>query len=220
MGYKSQNNEAEISIKHFGDRRITILDVGANDGQTFSNSYDLIKLGHSAHLFEPGKVGLKAIALHRENANVHVYNKGLGATLGTLKFYESKNHVRGGNDEGLVSTTIYEETLRWRKAGVEFTEREATILDFKVWFEHAGRPKLEFISIDVEGMEWEILQEIDLTETATEMLIIEWNGKEDLKEKFTRYCSKYGLSLSHSNKENLIFTLPDPRPSAVHEPQE
>lgn len=203
--YHSQNNEAKLSIEYFGDRQITILDVGANDGKTFSNSYDLIVRGAKAYLFEPSSVCDDLIKLHQGNPNVHIYNKGLGDKVGKVKFYESGAHVRNGRDRALVSATDYKETIRWRKAGVEFIEKEITVLDWLGWYEHSGQPKFEMVSLDTEGMEWTILQQMDLGLMGVEFLIIEWNGDVGLEKLFAEYCDRYGLVEVSRNNENLIF---------------
>lgn len=214
MTYKSQNNEASLIHIYFGERRITLLDAGANDGVTFSNSYDIIARDgiNEAYLFEPSSVCSKAKRVHWDNLNVHIYNKGLGAKMAEVVFYESGAHVKGGSDRALVSTTDHAETIRWRKAGVEFTEKKVTILDWSGWYEWAGQPKIELISMDIEGGEWELLQQMDLGVIGCEMLVIEFNGKPGLAEKFIAYCDKFGLKEVSRNGENIVFSLPQQHP--------
>ena len=207
MNTYSQNKE-DLQIKeYFGDRIGTLLSVGENDGMTFSNALLLIQNGWKAHCFEPSSVCADLIRLHRANKNVHIYNKGLGDKVEKITLYESGAHVKNGTDRALVSTTDYDETIKWRKRGVQFVKKDIQIVDFTGWYEHAGRPKLEFISIDVEGMEWTILQQIDLAVTGTEFLIIEWNGDKGLAKKFTEYCNSFGLKECGRNGENLMLCL-------------
>lgn len=206
MSY-SQNKEDLIVKDYFGDRTGTLLSVGENDGTTFSNARLLIEHGFSAYLFEPGTVCSDLIKLHRGNDKVHIFNKGLGDKVEKVKFYESAAHVKGGSDRGLVSTTDYRETIRWRKAGVRFVEREVQILDFAGWYEHSGSPKIEFVSIDCEGHDWTILQQMDLGAMGTEFIILEWNGDKGLEKKYTEYCGRFGLKECGRNSENLMFCL-------------
>ncbi len=54
--YYTQNNEEQIFIDYFKNQNpseLCVLDIGANDGKTFSNSLRLIELGWSAILIEP-----------------------------------------------------------------------------------------------------------------------------------------------------------------------
>lgn len=53
-----------------------------------------------------------------------------------------------------------------------------------------------FISIDCEGADWEVLQQINLTEVGCQMLCVEVNGEDD--EKFTDYAAKHGMNLHWS----------------------
>lgn len=204
MNSRSQNNEVELIAAYFGDYKGLLFDIGANDGITFSNSYNLIELGWNAHLFEPGSVYDKLFALHQHNSYVRLNNFGLSDKCETLKFWESEAHVLNGADTGLVSTTIFEETKRW--PNVVFREKEIMLTGFNDYWQAIGKPDIDFISLDVEGMEWQILQSIDLGKVGCSCICLEWNGNHMLMGEFVKYCSRFGLKLVHVNNENLIFT--------------
>jgi FkbM family methyltransferase len=199
----SQNNEAEIITAYFGNYKGTLFDIGANDGITLSNSYNLIELGWNAHLFEPGSVYDKLFTLHQHNDYVRLNNFGLSDKCETLKFWESEAHVLNGSDYGLVSTTVFEETKRW--PNVVFHEKEIMLTAFNDYWQYIGKPDIDFISLDVEGMEWQILQSIDLCKVGCSCLCVEHNGNIDIESKFTNYSKKYGLKLGAKNNENLLF---------------
>jgi FkbM family methyltransferase len=48
----SQNNEKEVILKYLGDSTGTFLDIGAFDGITFSNTYELVKRGWKGVMVE------------------------------------------------------------------------------------------------------------------------------------------------------------------------
>jgi len=48
----SQNNEEEVILKYLGDSTGTFLDIGAFDGITFSNTYELVKRGWKGVMVE------------------------------------------------------------------------------------------------------------------------------------------------------------------------
>jgi FkbM family methyltransferase len=48
----SQNNEEQIILKYLGDSTGTFLDIGAYDGITFSNTYELVKRGWKGVMVE------------------------------------------------------------------------------------------------------------------------------------------------------------------------
>ena len=205
MNTYSQNKEDLQVAAYFTERTGTLLSIGENNGVTFSNAKLLIEYAWTAHLFEPSSVCGDLLKLHKGNDNVHIYNKGMGDTIGSISFYESGAHVKGGSDRALVSTTDHKETIRWRKAGVQFTEKKIQVVDFKGWYAHLGSPVIEYVTIDCEGGEWAILQQMDFGIMGTEFLVIEWNGDKGLERKFTAHCLKFGLTECGRNGENLMF---------------
>lgn len=208
MNTYSQNREDLFVLKHFGNYKGTLLEIGSNDGQTLSNSLALIQQGWKAHLIEPGRTFSDLVKLHYTNPNVSLYNYAIGGEFQTeATFFESGAHVIGGKDMGLVSSLDFDETERWRKSGVQFTETKVPVKTFREFWNEAGKPQLDYISIDAEGYDWDILQQIDLKEIGCKCLVIEWNGDGVLSDKITRYCNMQGLKFANMNRENLIFTI-------------
>lgn len=200
----SQNSEDLFILNYFGNYKGTLLEIGSNDGKTLSNSLALIQAGWSAHLVEPGRTFSDLVKLHYTNPKVNLYNYAIGETESVTTFYESGAHVIGGNDSGLVSSLDFDETLRWRNSGVAFTETTVQVKSFEDFYKEAGEPQFDFISIDAEGNDWQILQQIDLGKVGCRAICIEWNSDYDLFGKFVNYCS--GYKLAHQNRENLLFT--------------
>lgn len=201
----SQNQEDLFVLSYFKGFKGTLYDIGANDGKTLSNSLLLIENGWEAHLFEPGSVYSQLHELHKDNSAVRLNNFGLSDKHETLTYWESEAHVPGGNDTGLVSTTIFEETKRW--PNVKFHEKQIQLTDINDYWDWIGKPNIDFISLDVEGMELQILKAMNLTEMGCKCLCVEFNGIKALQVQFTNYCALHGLKLAHVNNENLIFVL-------------
>lgn len=203
---KSQNNEAEIIINYFKDFTGTLLDIGANDGQTFSNSYDLIERGWSAHLLEPGETFALLQDLYKDNPNVKCHNIGIAEKSGVIPFYQSGAHVQGGQDRGLVSTAIDQERRKWKD--VEFSASIAEFLSFDDFCTLNNAYYFDFISIDCEGMDAAILTQINLQETGCKCLCVEWNSQSETAHFFSSYCSMFGLTELSRNAENIIYIKP------------
>lgn len=203
MNTYSQNKEDLFVLNYFGAHKGTLLSIGENDGQTLSNSLLLIENGWNGHLLEPGSICSKLYAVHSMNDKVKVHPFGIGEKSESAIFYESGCHVRNGKDLGLVSSTSYSETERWRKSGVAFTETEIELLSFSDFYEYVNKPTFDFISIDAEGYDWLILKQIDLNAIGCRCLCIEWNSDPELLKLFTDYCK--GFKLAVKNAENLIF---------------
>lgn len=202
----SQNGEDLKVLQYFANTKGTVLEIGANDGQLLSNSRLLIENGWNAHLIEPSSTFAELSELYAGNENVKCYNYGIGENTCKSEFYESGNHYLNGNDKALVSSCICSETYRWRHRGVAFTKTEIQLKTLADFYEEAGMPNLDFISIDVEGLDWEVLKQIDLDKVGCKCLCIEYNGKMHLEVLFTNYCNQYGMQLIHKNGENLIFS--------------
>lgn len=200
---KSQNNESQIVADYFKGFKGTVLDIGANDGSTFSNSYDLIQSGWSGVLIEPGTVFIELQKYYQGHRKVSCYNLAISDKEEILTFYESGAHVKNGTDTGLVSSLDPAETIRWRNAGVEFTERKVQAVPFS-WI-LKWHKTFEFITIDAEGNDWNILKQIDLAKVGCRCLCIEFNGDDQLRRIFAGYCATYDLREIHRNRENLIF---------------
>lgn len=205
----SQNQEDLFVYKYFGNYKGTLLEIGSNDGQTLSNSLALIQQGWKAHLIEPGRTFSDLVKLHYTNPKVSLYNYAIGGEFQTeATFFESGAHVIGGKDVGLVSSLDFDETERWRKSGVQFTETKVPVKPFREFYKEANYPTLDFISLDAEGFDKEILQQIHLRDVGCRVLCIEWNGDNELKDFFTHYCGGlHGMKLSLVNNENLIFAI-------------
>lgn len=202
----SQNKEDVKCLNFFNGRHINILSVGENNGRQYSNAKLLIEHGSNAWLLEPGETCADLFDLHKDNPRVKVFNYGFGDKVEKVTFYESGSHVRNGKDKGLVSSTNYEETVKWRNSGVTYKETTIQLVPFDGFYDNQGRPTFHMISIDTEGLDWEILQQINLKEVGCEFLIIEFNGIIDLKRKFVSYCSEHGLHQVGENSENIIFS--------------
>src|SRR5262249_30227089 len=87
----SQNDEESIITGYFGGRAGNLLDIGAYDGVSFSNSRRLIELGWSGALVEPlpHAAGL-CRALYRDNPTISVQEYAIGPDNRRVRFHASE----------------------------------------------------------------------------------------------------------------------------------
>lgn len=197
----SQNNEEQIILSHFGDFKGTLLDLGANDGETFSNSLRAIQKGWKADLIEASPSTFEKLEkLHQGNQDVKCHNVAISNVDGKIKFWESGT-LLGGNDRSLVSTCNPDELKRW--PNVEFNELNVDSLTFAGLLNQTKNTKFDLITIDIEGVDWLVLNQMDLNELGCKMIIVETNGKETLK--YVTYCKQFGFQTLSTNAENLIM---------------
>lgn len=201
MSY-SQNNEEQLIKDYFGGHIGTFLEIGANDGKTLSNCYQLALDGWGGLCVEPSpKVWTTLMNNHANHHKVQCMNVAIGGECAKSVLYDSDTLLRNG-DKALVSTLEYSELGRWGNS-VTFDETEVEVIDFDTMVRLSNIKQFDLISIDAEGLDWKILKQIDLNKVGCKMLIVEWNGKD--KELYKMYCEGFGMRLTSENGENLIF---------------
>jgi FkbM family methyltransferase len=220
----SQSGEQAIILKYFGANKGTVLDIGANDGITLSNSRALVELGWNAVLVEPAETAFAKLmnnSLSFGDGPTEFFRDANGDTVmnvfrgrikcvqaaittqdSPLDFYSSGTHLKKG-DTDLLSTTRPEELARWRKSGEVFTKTTVRGITFETLMTETGVRHFDFISIDAEGADLDILRQIDLTAVGCRLLCVEVNRAD--QGPFDAHCAKHGMRLLHRNFENAIY---------------
>lgn len=203
----SQNNEQQVIMDFFKGEHGTLLSIGENNGFQLSNCLALIEQGWNATLVEPSPTvfpDLCGLHLHRDN--VYCLNVAVSNYLGKAKFYNSGTHLQKG-DKALLSSLNKNETQKWRKT-TEFTEVFVDVVDFKTMLNLSPYKTFQFISIDAEGEDMNILKQMNLSELECKALCIEWNSNQKILNEIMNYCSQFGLTkVLLKNGENIIFSL-------------
>lgn len=212
----SQSGEQGVILNHFKPPAWpyligTFLDIGANDGETLSNSRMLALMGWKGVCVEPAEVAFgKLAALYRNRADdylppVQCVQAAITSADGPVDFYSSGTHLKKG-DTDLLSTTRPEELARWQKSGEQFTKTTVRGITFSTLVKETGLTRADFISIDCEGVDLMVLKQIDLTAVGCRMLCVETNRNDP--RPFVYYAAKHGMRLHHQNYENAIFVRP------------
>lgn len=193
----SQNNEEQLILDYFGPVfKGTCIDLGANDGETLSNTRACIERGWKGVMVDASTEMCDKL----RRFDVEVHNVAMGNTDGFLTFYESGEHL-GKGDRSLVSTIVPSEMDRWTNE--TFTPVTVECITFKTLLSRSSFKTFDLISIDIEGMDLDVLTQMDLTALGCKMLIVEFNGKYQLD--FDWYCAVHGMKLYAKNAENLIY---------------
>lgn len=180
----SQNNEELVIKKYFSEHEkvnecLTLLSIGENDGKTLSNVLACIERGWYATLVEPSEKSFaKLFALHENNEKVECLKYAISTECGIVEFHESGEHAKEqyGENHSLLSSLKKEETAKW--VNDTFTTTKVEAIDFEELLNLSMNNSFELISIDAEGMDFDILQQIDLFDIDCMMLIVENNGQE------------------------------------------
>lgn len=200
----SQNDEQSRILNHFYGFTGTFLDIGANDGITLSNSYALTRLGWSGFLVEASPTAFeRLLKTHSTQHNVSMFQLAVGSYDGEIILHES-GELLGTGDIALVSSTKDEELKRWESLNMSFKPVVVSCVTFETLLKRIGQPHFDFVTIDIEGMEKEVVPQIDFNTLGTKMAIIEWNGHDaDLYDGIMR---NFSFGLTHVNAENRIYT--------------
>lgn len=199
MNY-TQNKEQDAILNYFGDHIGTFLDLGANNGITFSNTRALAERGWKGVLIEPAPTSFAQLKeLYKDNKGIYTYNYAISDRNGNKVLLTSGTLLKNGDVE-LVSTFHPSEMERF-KSVVTYNPVDVKCFTWNTARNRWKIKQFDMISIDVEGSEMEILPHMDLSEV--KMLVIEWNGKPELKTEYEKHLD--GFKLIYTSGENLIY---------------
>lgn len=207
MSKYSQGREDEVLQDYFNGSIGTLLSIGENNGRDLSNSLALIENGWSGTLVEPSpQVFQQLVELHNNRDNVYCINVAVSNFIGKADFFDSGVHLNKG-DLALLSSLDKEEIKRWGKT-TTFDKIQVDVVDFKTLLNLSPYKIFDFISIDAEGNDWVILQQMNLKELGCKVLCIEYNSNEQTLNKIKGYCSQFGLNkVLLKNAENIIISI-------------
>ena len=193
----SQNQEELYILNHFKGKQGTFLDLGAYDGKELSNTRALIELGWAGCCVEPHPT----ICEELENNclgfdKVFCFEIAIGKENGIFQLNANPTYY---------STLIDSEMDRLKNTDFEFKPIDVEVLDFKTFQAVSPYDNYDFISIDCEGIDYDVLTQIDLDKVKCSMVCVETNGKET--DKYIDYISTFaGFKVVHVNAENLIMS--------------
>lgn len=201
--YYSQHEEEKYILNYFDSIKLekgNLLDIGAYNAEVFSNSRALIKKGWSGTLVEPSSSCYKSIIdfySKEENiSTVTIMNCAIGNINGSLDFYDSA---------GACATGDINHYNKWKEYTKDYNLIKVPCMTFESF--HKKFPNTyDFITIDAEGMDWDILKQINLEELKVKCLCIEYTYNLD---KIFNYITSYNFWLLHQNGENLIMVKKD-----------
>ena len=147
------------------------VDIGANDGKTLSNTYAMEKeLGWSGICVEADS---RVIPELKENRDCYIETSPISPQSGMdIRFYE--------NDDSMLSMTVWGNAYLQNPDGSRISEEDYRILksiSINDLLEKYNAPKsIDYISMDVEGIEPFILKSFDFNRYDVGCWSIEWKN--------------------------------------------
>ena len=186
------------------------VEVGANDGRSFSNTYVLEKTRNwSGILVEPILHKHFESKRYRDiSCNRFIY----GACVDS-QFTEPMVKLYFSN---LMTTSDLGNNRLWAEAGSKFLNNGESVLPF--WspavvlsqvFKEAGVTKIDFLSIDVEGAELSVLKGINFKDVEIDLILIESTENSDTVKylKDMRYDHSVNLGNNHFFKRKTHLPI-------------
>ena len=190
----SQGNEEAHILKYFKNKTGgRLLDCGAYDGKTFSNTLRLIEMGWSEVLIEPSPAPFKAMAaIHKGNPKVSLVNAAVTPVSGPVTFYDTCGDA--------VSTTELTHKQRWENGStIKFNQIQVHGITAKEVLDTHGTD-YDFVNIDTESTNIATLRRFIKAGLKFKLLCIEHDNKHpEIVAMFP------GCQPVFQNAENLII---------------
>ena len=174
----SQFGEDREIVAHFPERYLGyFVEVGANNGVRDSNTLLLEKCGWSGILIEANAELADEASRMRPNARVVQTVVGSGKQSVVRFLTVSKP---GSNLDGLSSVALSPEVMKQIEdcgGAINSSEIPCRCLDDILSENLSRRQKVDFVSIDVEGAEMDVLRGFNLTFYLPRLVMIEDNSK-------------------------------------------
>lgn len=213
----SQSGEDIIICDLFtrlGINQPSYLDIGANEPAALSNTYRLYKRGSRGVCIEPNPRLFKKFKEKRKNDTV------LNAGVAFDERNEADYYLFEGNAHGF-STFSKEDADFWVNTGNDKVGRfkiesviKTPLLSIKELLNKYFPTYPNLISIDVEGLDLQILKLIDFNRTKTEVICVETlvyedNNKEAKNLTLINYLEDAGYFIYADTYINTIFCRKD-----------
>jgi FkbM family methyltransferase len=203
----SQYEEEEIILEYFKDSNhesMSFLDIGANDGITFSNTHKLALLGWNGICLDPSPGAFDKLEnLYKYNNKITCYNFGISNIIGKLELNESLNWV-GRDDTPIGILSCIDSGEKNRFYGMNWRTVYCDFFTFDHFLNNSKISKFNFINIDCEGHDFVVLSQIDLNLVECDMVCIEYTELEHI-ELYNEYFLKFNFNEHYRTKDNILF---------------
>lgn len=173
MKSHSQHGE-DAFIAPLIDRRSApyVVDVGANDGFSWSNSYAFVKRGYSALLIEPmASYAEKCRERHLGNPKVIVEEVAILPHEGRTKFYVTQD-----SEADLLAMTS---SVRREIIAIENVEIEVQCCPLDTLLKRHSVPHdYALLNVDAEGVDLQVLQTAGLARWRPSIICVEYGQAE------------------------------------------
>lgn len=154
------------------------VEIGANDGITFSTSYGLVLENWAGIAVEPNPVVFQKLKKNlRRFPKIALEQVAISNVEKTVKLYLAKN-----DPKGLMSTISTDDSEWFRRVRSESFIEVSGISINNLLRKHEAPPSFELLLIDAEGMDYEILLGFDFKNFQPKLIVTENYEPTDIKK--------------------------------------
>jgi FkbM family methyltransferase len=189
----AQNGEDKLVELLLPNGVKSFIDIGANDGVLFSNTYKFAKNGARGVCIEPSPLAFSKLRLNQLfNTGVCCLNKA----------------ISNSNGKVLLQEDGYESTL----SKIVSKQKDKSLNISCITFDNLLKKypnfiNVDLVSIDVEGHEIEVLQGLTKSNFKAKVIIIE--SDKDLSDTLLKFNHLRNYNVAYSNGVNTILTHKD-----------
>jgi len=163
------------------------VEIGAFDGIHLSNTYLLEKeFGWTGILVEPNPERHAAL---RENRNASISTSAIYSKKGTVDFLNVQNDPEMSG----IATHVYDDRNADRRQQTAQVIQVDTITPGELFRQYAVPACIDYLSVDTEGSEFEILSAIDFTKYDVRLISVEHNRLAEREMKTERFLAGVGF---------------------------
>lgn len=216
------NGTIKPTFSQFGEDRIleylftnllkidlpSYIDIGANHPIIGNNTYGFYFRGGSGILIEPDPYFFSILKKRRERDKI--INAGIGLNFKVKADF----YVYAPRFKGLNTFSAEEAEMRYRE-GIKYREViKMPLLDINQIIQENISGNLDFLSIDVEGLDFEIIQSLDFSQYAPKVICLETVRYGDTKNEskmnnMIAYILEKGYLVYADTHFNTIFCKKD-----------
>jgi len=171
--YRAQNGEDRWLEAYFGGRRGGFyVEVGAYDGAHLSNTYHFEQIGWTGVLVEPDPDMAERCRLNRPASRTYDCAVVGPRNSGEIVFFRVA-------EAQVYSTTDLNSSHRQRldKMGLKWEEIRVPARTLDSILAEVAAARIDFVSIDVEGSELQVLSGFDISRWKPAIVIVETNAR-------------------------------------------
>jgi FkbM family methyltransferase len=181
--YYGQHLEDKYIQEYFDEGYIgTCVDIGSAQPINGNNTFFFEEKGWSTYCIEPNPSHIPNLKNHRKN----VFNLACGdKNQDNVEFTICT--LPGGNQEALSSLTIDERLLETHKIySPILTKINVNVVTLNTFLIENKIEKLDFVSIDTEGTELDVLKGFNIEKYSPKLLVIENNHNDSHIEDYLK----------------------------------